>query len=229
MQLERSAEVKRLLWDDFAATHKIANQCVPLFDIFDKHVMVVPYGRNGRHVLKRSSQMESLMRDLGRKLIDQHSTSNVTHDGILYMMLSRERGKLVPLYIGKTETFGKRDRNLSANISDLATGNGKFGRWGYSYAYHLGDLSAVTCSGHPDSKSTIKYTAWRDRLFDVTDTGGVLQKNEIMFWAKLWGPKNQSIWRQYGSTNLAFEEYLLIGVASDVFPSDLLNREGRTR
>ena len=26
---------------------------------------------------------------------------------------------------------------------------------------------------------------------------------------------------------LAFEEYLLIGVASDLFPNDLLNREGR--
>ena len=28
---------------------------------------------------------------------------------------------------------------------------------------------------------------------------------------------------------LAFEEYFLVGVARDLFPNDLLNREGRNR
>ena len=50
-----------------------------------------------------------------------------------------------------------------------------------------------------------------------------------MFWGCLWGPDRMSIWPDYGSTKLAFEEYLLIGVASDVFPNSLLNREGRNR
>jgi hypothetical protein len=39
----------------------------------------------------------------------------------------------------------------------------------------------------------------------------------------------QSIWREFGATRLAFEEYLLIGVASELFPHDLLNLEGRNR
>ena len=50
-----------------------------------------------------------------------------------------------------------------------------------------------------------------------------------MFWGTLWGPECQSIWNGYGSTKLAFEEYLVIRVASDLFPDALLNREGRTR
>ena len=168
------------------------------------------------------------MRGLGNQLIDQHNTSGIAHDGILYMMLAEAPEGLAPLYIGKAETFGRGKGNLSANISDLATGHGKFGRWGYNYAYHLGDLSAVTCLGHPDSKTTAKYTAWRDTMFSVTQEKVKLQM-EVSFWATLWGPECQSIWKNYGPTKLAFEEYLLIGVASDVFPDLLLNREGRTR
>ena len=40
--------------------------------------------------------------------------------------------------------------------------------------------------------------------------------SDILFWATLWGPDSLSIWHDYGATRLAFEEYLLIGVASDV-------------
>ena len=127
-------------------------------------------------------------------------------------MLKRDGERVVPLYIGKAETFGKGDRNLSANISDLATGTGKFGRWGYNYAYHIGDLSAVTLAGHPENKSTAKYAAWRDALFAIEDAI-VRLKSDILFWACLWGRDTQSIWRGYGNTKLAFEEYLLIGVA----------------
>ena len=228
MQHQQSDDAKIKIWDDFANAHKIADQSVPLFDVNQERVTVMPYGRDNRLILKRSNEMEALMRGLGRQLISQHAQSNVTHDGILYMMLARENHKIKPRYIGKAEIFGKGDGNLSANISDLATGHGKFGRWGYNYAYHLGDLSAVTCYGHPSGKSTKKYTAWRDKLFNLND-GHVTPKTEILFWATLWGPNCQSIWQQYGSTKLAFEEYLVIGVASDVFPNSLLNQEGRTR
>ncbi len=228
MQVPQHHAPKTALWQDFAEAHKIAELSVPLFDIRNGHVTSIPFGRDNRMVLKRSIQMEALMRDLGNQLIKEHRVSKVTHDGILYMMISRCAGNIEPLYIGKAETFGKGDRNLSANISDLKMGHGKFGRWGYNYAYHLGDLSAVTCAGHSKDKSTSKYKAWRDKLFTIED-GQVAPKMEILFWATLWDSNCQSIWKQYGSTKLAFEEYLVIGVASDVFPQSLLNREGRTR
>ena len=228
MKIQHPDHSKIKLWKNFAHAHKIADESVPLFDLTDGRVTLMPYGRDNRLVLKRSSEMEVLLRGMGRQLIEQHDHSHVTHDGILYLMLIRENAELTPLYIGKAELFGKGVRNLSANISDLASGHGKFGRWGYNYAYHLGDLSAVTCGGHPDGKSTIKYEAWRDKLF-VLREGQVIPRTEILFWATLWGPNCQSIWEQYGSTKLAFEEYLVIGVASDVFPNSLLNREGRNR
>jgi len=73
------------------------------------------------------------MRRLGGKLIDEFRSGQVIHDGILYLMFRREVGGVIPLYFGKAEIYGKGDANLSANVSDLATGHGKFGRWGYNY------------------------------------------------------------------------------------------------
>ena len=65
-------EVKLKLWNNFAKAHQIEVQAVPLFDIQDGQVTVLPYGRNGRQVLKRSTEMEALMRDLGNTLIEQY-------------------------------------------------------------------------------------------------------------------------------------------------------------
>jgi hypothetical protein len=228
MTAHHTDAAKAMLWQRFTSQHDIVSGCVPLFETKEGQIATMPYGRDGRIVLKRSTPMEGLMRELGRQLIWQHQESKISHDGILYMMLQREEDRIAPLYIGKAELFGKGDKNLSANISDLKSGNGKFGRWGYNYAYHIGDLSAITCPGHAATKKTIKYAAWRDQLFQNNDDV-ITPKSEIMFWATLWGPSSQSVWLDYGSTKLAFEEYLLIGVASDVFPAILLNREGRNR
>ncbi|MDP7034865.1 MAG: hypothetical protein QF752_10280 [Planctomycetota bacterium] len=227
-QLDPKDESKLFLWRDFVSHHRIKDDCVPLFQLEGRRVETTPFGRDNRPVLKRSGPMEDLMRKLGRDLIEEHRQSNIQHDGILYMMLTQRSTGVIPLYIGKAELFGKGDRNLSVNISDLDRGKGKFGRWGYNYAYHLGDLSAVTCPGHSTSKKTKKYESWRNKLFSV-DGQCVTSKIDILFWATNWGEGSQSIWRQYGHTKLAFEEYLLIGVASDVFPDDLLNHEGRNR
>ena len=102
-------DTKVALWKNFTDAHMIAERSVPLFDIKDGRVTLIPYGRDDRLVLKRSTKMETLMRDLGSQLIKEHQVSNVTHDGILYMMLSRSDDRIEPLYIGKAETFGKGD------------------------------------------------------------------------------------------------------------------------
>ena len=86
----------------------------------------------------------------------------------------------------------------------------------------------MTLPGHPHDKKRPKYEMWRDALFDI-EASRVSPKFEIRFWAALWGADSLSVWQDYGRTKLAFEEYLLIGVASDVFPAELLNLEGRTR
>lgn len=223
-----SEDAKRSHWQDFISANRVLADSVPLFAVEDGVVKTMPYGKDKRAILVRSGEMNSLMREIGKDLVEEYQSGNVRNSGILYMMFMRDGDLITPLYIGKAEMFGKGDRNLSANISDLISGNGKFGRWGYNYAYHIGDLSAVTLPGHADSKRTIKYESWKDALFDVS-AGVVKPKGEICFWACVWGPECQSIWKGYGPTRLAFEEYLLIGVASDVFPARLLNREGRNR
>jgi len=216
---------------EFVNSHGIKEAMVPLFETDEQGcVATLKYGKDERLVLKRSAPMEKLMRSFGQTLTEEHRSGNVGHSGILYMMLRVEGGIPVPLYIGKAETLGRNGGNLSANIADLLGGHGKFGRWGYGYAYHLGDLSAVTLTGHSAEKANKKYEDWRTTLFEGE---GIVQapqfKADVQFWATLWGPEKASIWKDYGATRLAFEEYLLIGVASDAFRDDLLNREGRNR
>ena len=123
-RMAQSENVKSHLWDPFTSSHGIAETCVPLFDVTGGYVTAMPYGKNNRLILKRSDEMESLMRGLGRQLIKEHRESRVGHDGILYLMLRRDGDRVVPLYIGKAEIFGKGQGNLSANISDLAKGDG---------------------------------------------------------------------------------------------------------
>jgi hypothetical protein len=209
---------------------RVCEKHVPLFCTREDRLLeLLPYGVDGRLVLKRSDKMESLMRGLGKDLIRQYDAGQVCNDGILYMMHWCLEGEIIPLYIGKTETFGRKGENLSVNIKDLDKGDGKFGRWGYGYAYHLGDLSAATLPGHEDSKSTPKYRQWRDRLFDRVVATDVHLRHPVYFFAMLWGDKQKSIWSEVSPTTLAFEEYLLIGLASREYGAFLLNQEGRDR
>lgn len=219
----------RTLQEHFRSLCVVEKQ-VPLFCTRkDGSIELLPYGADGRMVLKRSEGMESLMRGLGRELIRQYDAGQVRNDGILYMMHWCLDGEIIPLYIGKAETYGKMGENLSVNIKDLDKGDGKFGRWGYSYAYHLGDLSAATLSGHEHSKVTPKYKRWRDRLFCSVEKDVVCLRRPVYFFAMLWGEEQKSVWNEVSPTTLAFEEYLLIGLASREYGEFLLNQEGRDR
>ena len=226
--MQMTEERKQQLWKSFTTAHQVSMRGVPLFEENDTGVIVFPYGSNGRPMLRRSSSMEAMMRALGAAAISEYNRSADDVDGILYMMFRNVGPEVVPLYVGKSELYGKGDRNLSANIADLASGGSMFGRWGYNYAYHIGDLSAATLDGHPPAKRSPKYVKWSSSLFDI-DGDIVRPKFQIRFWSTLWSRDSQSIWADYGGTRLAFEEYLLIGIGSDLFPNDLLNNEGRNR
>jgi hypothetical protein len=62
-------------------------------------------------------------------LEDDWSSRARKYDGMLYNMLTKEEGHVIPLYIGKTETLGKQG-NLSANIKGVSknANKGKFAR-----------------------------------------------------------------------------------------------------
>jgi hypothetical protein len=64
------------------------------------------------------------------------------------------------------------------------------------------------------------------KIFSV-ENDVVKPKTALLFWATIYGPECRSIWNEYGTTKLEFEQFSVIGVASDDFRRQLFNRQGR--
>ena len=221
---------KQKTWNDFCGRFEINNSCVPLFKCEGNVVSTIEIGRtNRRFVLERSHQMESLVIHEAAKVIQNYNEDQERFEGLIYMMCRKEGKMIIPLYIGKTEKYGRRSGNLSANIMNIETNSHKFCRWGYAYAYHIGDLSAVVCEGHPDKRKNGKYMKWADKLFKSHPSPTPILNHPTYFWVHAWEKGETGIWKEFGQTSLTFLEYLLIGVASDLFPNDILNDEGVNR
>jgi hypothetical protein len=220
------------IWDNFCTAHRIASNSVPLF-ASDKFGFVETreIGRTAkRNVLVRHRDMEELILRETDMLVDDWSQRTGQYDGLIYMMHRRsDVGSLVPLYIGKAETIGRGEGNLSANIINLHNNKDKFARWGDNYAYHIGDLSAAALTDQRVEKRNPKYVAWASKIFKSAPTRQPQLTFDVYFWAKAWKSTDVGIWSELSPTRLAFLEYLLIGVASTVFNGTLLNYEGRNR
>lgn len=214
------------IWKEFCSNYKISELGVPLFQTNGDIVEVFQYGTSKRQILKRSNQMESLVKEQVSIVVDDFKKVTDTYDGLIYMMFWKQDGQVIPLYIGKAEKFGKKGGNLSENIKG---DSGKFCRWGYNYAYHIGDLSAIVCPDHLELKKTKKYTKWAEMLFEKTQTVHPKLKETTYFWISPWSRDWPGVWKEFGETSLTFLEYLLIGLASEVFPDSLLNEEGVNR
>jgi hypothetical protein len=174
--------------------------------------------------------MEALMRQEAKRFIDDHKAAMGLYDGIIYMMHTRgSGGGVVSRYIGKSETVGKTSGLLSANLARLATDTSKFGRWGDNYAYHIGDLSSIVLPGHDATVQTEKYRSWATALFEGINTDHPRLRQPVFFWVRAWKREDVGIWTEFGPTRLSFLKYLLIGIASSIFPRELLNREGHSR
>lgn len=169
--------------------------------------------------------MEGLIVREVRKIL----TTDTHYEGLLYMMHWREKGEIVPLYIGRAGKYGKGGDNISANLLNIERDTAKFARWGSNYAYHIGDLSAATCPGHGKGRVVRKYQRWAQRLFCDAPTSTPTLRRPVYFWATAWSRDSYSIWPDFGRCYLAFQEYLLIGVAAQLFPDILLNDEGVNR
>jgi hypothetical protein len=209
------------IWNKFCQRFKVNETCVPLFATDDDEVKVRTVGRDDRPVLMRSEECDAKILAETDLLVADWKSGSHKYDGMIYMMGWMEDA-FIPLYIGKTETLGKGDGNLSVNIKNLHTDRSKFARWGDGYQYHIGDLSACVL-GH-ENKQTLKYASWAKCLF----ASGTQLKRPVYFWAKAWDASEVGVWEEYGPTSLAFLEYLLIGVAGKIYP-DLLNRKGLSR
>lgn len=225
---DRERAAKLSLWDRFCAEHRVAERGVPLFaTTAHGFVEVFPYGRDGRPMLRRSAAMETMVIEAVDAVLSAKASSA---EGLIYMMHRiDEQGRVVPLYVGKAGRHGRSGAAVSANIASIRANAGRFARWGYNYAYHVGDLSAATLPGHAAAKVQPKYGRWARRLFGESPTVTPRPIVEPRFWCAAWGPSSPNIWREFGACPLAFAEYLLIGVAGLLFPNDLLNDEGVNR
>ena len=218
---------KQALWNAFCAAHDIAAIGVPLLAADpDGVVEVSSHGRNGRPMLQRSAAMEDLLTGtVGQVLAAQHGEA----EGVLYLMHRLDAdGRVVPLYVGKAGRYG-RGGGVSVNLAAIRRNGGKFSRWGCGYAYHMGDLSAAALPGHPPGKAVPKYQRWAKSLFVEAPTASPRLRAQVRFWCTAWGLGSHSIWPEFGVCSLSFAEYLLIGVASLLFPDNLLNDEGVNR
>lgn len=220
------------LWDRWCEAQDVLNGSVQLFDCDDElrvHTRMVGLARQ-RSILCRHPDMNALILNETSKLVNDWSAKNGMFDGMIYMMfiLGPDLG-IVPLYIGKAETLGRGDGNLSANLHRLEKDRSKFARWGDNYQYHIGDLSAAALGGHPAEKISPKYTRWAEVLFEDAPCQRPKLRQDVRFWAKAWKSSDVGIWAEMSPTRLTFLEYLLIGVASSAFGSVLLNAEGRNR
>jgi hypothetical protein len=219
----------RNLWDEFCAEHQILEASVPLFETSGQVVKTAAFGQNQRLLLCRSSEMESLViQEVNKVLLDFHF-GNTEYEGLIYMMFWRGEQQAIPLYIGKSEKYGKQGNNLSANIAQIASNKGKFCRWGDAYAYHIGDLSAAVCPDHPPEKASPKYKRWANRLFEDVPSTQPRLKQPTYFWIHAWKTGCIGVWKDLGATRLTSLEYHLITIASQLFPDSLLNEEGVNR
>ncbi|WP_162820354.1 hypothetical protein [Microvirga calopogonii] len=226
---------KKALWDQFCEAHSIATRSVPLFAADSMgRVEVVRLGEKQAPFLRRSPAMEDM---IGMAVEQVLAAPPDDAEGLLYMMLRLdEQGGVIPLYVGRAGRHGKNGSPLSANLKGIQRtrhggwGNGrKFARWGYGFAYHIGDLSCAALHGHEPRQPAPKYLRWARHLFSEVPSTSPKMRFETRFWCTTWRPTSPSIWREFGACPLAFIEYLLIGVASLLFPTDLLNEEGVNR
>ena len=222
----------RSMWNRWCEAHDVSQSSVPLLDS-DKNGYVrttIVGTTNRRPILCRHPEMEQLLLNQASLLVDDWASGSRSYDGIIYMMFEAESDEsITPLYIGKAETLGKGDGNLSANLQRIDRDRSKFARWGDNYQYHIGDLSAASLLGHPPDKISPKYVRWAKTLFDKAPVENPRLRQHVRFWAKAWQPSDVGIWAEMSPTKLTFLEYLLIGVASSIFGSQLLNTEGRNR
>jgi len=120
-----------------------------------------------KRVPLRHSRMETFYSDV---IVDARRRGDCC--GIIYCMYWIRSGEIVPLYVGKTERYG-RGGKISANLTNPRF----FGRWGYSRYYHLGDLGVGLRGGQ-------KCRDWADRLF--SKPSGLVLRADTFFGVTVW-------------------------------------------
>src|SRR3712207_1288090 len=104
-------EKKFAIWDAFCKAHRILERSVPLFDACDGCVAQRPRGVGGRPLLSRSPEMEALVVSETRKVLGDYAARAGEYEGLIYMMFWPEGDRALPLYVGKSEKYGRGGGN----------------------------------------------------------------------------------------------------------------------
>ena len=122
---------KEYIWQEWTDRYVDTENPIPLFETGENlTVEYKNYGKDDRRILKRSEEMETLVREEGRKVINDWSSSDETYDGLIYLMYWMVDGDVIPLYVGKAGKYGRDGEGLSANLRGLrGSSTGKFARW----------------------------------------------------------------------------------------------------
>ncbi|MGL4498701.1 MAG: hypothetical protein ACRCU2_06520 [Planktothrix sp.] len=220
------------LWKGFCQEYMSNSWKVPLFNTGqDKTVSLISYGLDKRLILERSASMERLVIEQVTLVLNDFYEREDIYEGLIYMIYYENNNLAVPLYIGKSEKYGKQGNNLSINIKNIDRNQNKekFCRWGSSYYYHIGDLSAVVCPNHSPAKIQRKYQRWAKLLFEEYPSLTPRLKQEVYFWIYAWKKGSCGIFPELGGTSLTALEYQLIAIADELFPEFILNEEGVNR
>lgn len=188
------------VWDRFCRRFGVVENSVPLFAVDQDGVVAQrEIGRgNKRSVLARSPAMETLVLAETAKLVADWEAKTRLYEGLIYCVGWRDDARFVPLNIGKAETLGRGDGNLSANLKKLIKDRSKFGRWGDNYAHHVGDLSACVLPGHLAAKRVSKYQSWAATMFEPGPSPGPRLRRPVYFWTMAWEPSQSACGRNWG-------------------------------
>ena len=153
-----------------------------------------------------------------QSIIKQVKAGTTQDKGVVYMMYYiNDDNVRVPLYIGKSEFRGSKNI-LSANAKSTSP-TGPLLRWGARLSYHMGDLFEA----YKGRKSTLKYKDWNKTLFLEN---GEFKRDVYLTMFSLDKLKLPII---EFSTSVTQTESVLIAWAGEIFPNDLLNRDGKSR
>lgn len=142
--------------------------------------------------------------------------------GYLYIMGIGEKEAFTPLYVGKAEKLGKSN-NLSANLKNIRTNHGFFGRWGYNTDYHVGDLSHALFEFKAYRDPAKKYRRWAQALFQTFDPPRL--REPVFVYLAPWFTCSRGPSGLMGSVPAAEKE--VIALASALQGERLLNTDGR--
>ncbi len=168
--------------------------------------------RSNRKILQCSSIMNKLIDNSVKSIVNKPES----FAGFLYIMYKiSDSKKVIPLYIGISETWGKNGEKLSKNLENKA-------RWGNGSDFHIGGLSDAIFNHLP--RKNKQEEKWATELFESANEPKL--KEPIYFHMVPWENHLTGLWEEFGPTSLPFLEIQLINIAYSLFKDDLLNTQG---